>query len=110
MVKIIGVGMLALRHKRGKAMSVNILSQNKKILVNYDNIASLYIQKQYVQYSHPDTWWEIKILYPFASKDIECTLARFEDEKMCESTFIKIVNLICEQKEDLILIDEILKV
>lgn len=87
-------------------MSVNILSQDRKILVNYDNVASLYIQKEYMQYSHPDTWWEIRAMYPAISPEdaLYHVLARFEDEKMCESTFIKIVNLICEQKENFILI------
>ena len=86
---------------------MNILSQDGKILVNYNNVASLYIKKEYVQYSCPDTWWEIRVLYPSASRDIECTLAKFDDEKKCELVFRKMVNLIAQQKEDCVLIDSI---
>lgn len=90
-------------------MSVNILSQDGKTLVNYDNVASLYIQKKYVQYSHPDTWWEIRAMYPSLSPEdaLYDIIARFDDENECELAFRKIVNLICEQKEVFILIDNI---
>ena len=62
-----------------------------------------------MQYSHPDTWWEIRAMYPAISPEdaLYDVLARFEDEKMCELAFGKIVNLICEKKEDFILIDNI---
>lgn len=88
----------------------NILSQDGKILVNYDNIASLYMQKKYVQYSHPDTWWEIRVLYPSASKDVECTLAKFDDEKECELVFRKMTSLIAQHKEDYISISSIISI
>lgn len=84
---------------------MNILSQDGKILVNYNNVASLYIQKKYMQYSHPDTWWEIWAVYPAVSEDvIYDVLAKFDDEKECESAFKRVVNEICEQKLDLVMI------
>ena len=90
-------------------MGVNILSQDKKILVNYDNVAGLHIQKKYAQYCYPSTWWEIRAMYPAISPEdtLYDVLARFEDEKMCESTFIKIVSLICEQNENFVSISDI---
>lgn len=88
-------------------MNVNILSQDGKILINYNNVASLYIQKKYVQYSHPDTWWEIRVMYPAVSPEdaLYDVIAKFDDEKECELAFKKIVNRICEQKDDFILIE-----
>lgn len=84
---------------------MNILSQDGKILVNHDNIASLYIQKIYRQYAHPDTWWEIRAMYSAVSEDcLYDTIAKFDDEKECESVFKRIVNEICKQKLDLVMI------
>lgn len=82
---------------------MNILSQDGKTLINYNNVASLYIQKRYMQYSHPDTWWEIRVMYPAVSKDILCdTLAIFDKKEECELAFKDMVNKICEQKFDFI--------
>lgn len=69
-------------------------------LVNYSNVASLYIQ-----YSHPNRWWEIRAMYPSASEHILYDiLAKFDDKDECDSVFKRIVNEICEQKQDLVVI------
>ena len=87
---------------------MNILSQNGKILVNYNNVASLYIQKKYMQYSHPDTWWEIRAMYFTTPKTTSYDiLATFEDEKECRRVFSKIVELTGEKKVDFIAVGNI---
>lgn len=86
---------------------MNILSQDGKILVNYNNIASLYMKKEYMQYSNPDTWWEIRALYPSTSKDISCILAKFDDENECTRVFKRMASLIGEEIVDFIRINNI---
>ena len=79
---------------------MNILSQDEKILVNYDNVDSLYIQKMYQQYSHPDTWWEIRAMHTTTSD----VLAKFDDESECTKVFYNVIRQICEQKKNIIFI------
>ena len=87
---------------------MNILSQDNKILVNYNNVASLCIQKKYMSYSHPDTWWEIWAIYPAVSEDvIYDVLAKFDDEKECMTIFAKMVSLICEEMVNFIRISDL---
>ena len=82
---------------------MNILSQDGEILVNYNNVASLYIQKKYMQYSYPDTWWEIVAMYPAVSNDVICdVLARFDDEKECVRVFKRMTSLICQEMVDFV--------
>ena len=84
---------------------MNILSQNGAGLVNYNNIITIYIDKEYQQYSSPDTWWQIKAIGTTMPEDVtSIILAKFDDEKKCESVFKRIVNEICEQKLDLVVI------
>ena len=92
-------------------MSINILSQDGNTLINYNNVASLYIKKEYMQYSHPSTWWEIIAMYSSASSGTALynVIARFENEQNCKSVFRRMLNLICEQKENFISINELIK-
>lgn len=72
---------------------MNILSQNGDTLVNYDNAASLYIQKVCLQY---DTYWEIRVMYPAVSTDVLCdALAKFYTEEKCIKVFNELINCIC---------------
>ena len=74
-------------------------------MVNYNNIITIYIDKEYQQYSSPDTWWQIKAIGTIMPEDVtSIILAKFDDEKKCESVFKRIVNEICEQKLDLVVI------
>lgn len=87
---------------------MNILSQDGTILVNYNNVASFYIQKKYMQYSHPDTWWEIVAIYLATSEGVPYNvLARFKDEKRCREAFAMMVSLIQENKADFITLSDL---
>ena len=87
---------------------MNILSQDGKTLINYDNVASLYIQTVYRQYSN--TLWEIRALYPTISNDILFDkIAQFDNEEECESVFKEIIHQICDLKYNLIEVNDIQK-
>lgn len=87
---------------------MNILSQDSKILVNYNNVASLCIQKKYMSYSHPDTWWEIWAIYPAVSEDvIYDVLAKFDDEQECMRVFKRMTSLICQEMVDFVQLSSI---
>lgn len=82
---------------------MNILSQDGKTLINYNNIANLCMQSRYMQHSSPATWWEINAIYPAVSSDVLYdTIAKFDNEKECKEVFDRIVREICEQKLDFI--------
>lgn len=72
-------------------MSINILSQDGKKLVNYNNVASLSIRYQFMSDPNPFEWWEIIAMYPAVSSDILYdTLAIFETQKDCEKAFAEL--------------------
>ena len=74
-------------------MNINILSQDGKILVNYNNVASLSIKQEHMQCSTPPVWWEIRAMYPAVSMDILYdTLARFDTEEECEKAFTELMH------------------
>lgn len=81
-------------------MNINILSQDGKILVNYNNVASLSMRSQHMQGSNPPTWWEIRAIYPAVSSDVLYdTLARFGTEEECKKTFDRLMHEIYFQNE-----------
>lgn len=89
---------------------MNILSQDGKTLINYDNVANLCIQKKYMQYSHPDTWWEIIAMYPARSNNDDLLydiVAQFDNEEKCESVFKEIVHQIGFLRYNLIRVSDI---
>lgn len=75
-------------------MSINILSQDGTILVNYSNVASLFVIKQ--EYGRPSALsvlWEIKAKYPAVSGiTMYDTLARFKNEEDCRKAFAELMN------------------
>ena len=76
---------------------MNILSQDGQALINYNNAASIYIQKVYRQYANPDTHWEIGVMYPAVSTDVLCeTIAKFDKEEDCIKIFNQLITQICE--------------
>lgn len=81
---------------------MNILSQNGKILINYNNVSSLFICKNSCDSSN--IIWEIRAIYPY-----KCVLATFEKEQDCLLVFEKIVNLIDKAKINTIKINEIIQ-
>lgn len=81
-------------------MNINILSQDGKILVNYNNVASLSMRSQHMQGSTPPTWWEIRAIYPAVSSDILYdTLAKFDNQEECEKAFTGLMHEIYFQNE-----------
>ena len=87
---------------------MNILSQDGKTLINYDNVASLYIQNIYRQYSQPDILWEIRAMYPAVSEDIVYdTIAQFDSEEKCKSVFKEIIYQISPLGFNLIKVSDI---
>ena len=89
---------------------MNILSQDGKTLISYDNVAGLYIQKIYRQYSQPDTLWEIRAMYPAVSEDIVYdTIAQFDNEEKCNSVFRGIIYQISPLGFNLIRVSDIEK-
>ena len=72
-------------------MSINILSQDGKKLVNYNNVASLSIKYQSTSRSILPEWWEIIAMYPAVSSDILYdTLAIFKTKEDCEKAFAEL--------------------
>lgn len=89
---------------------MNILSQDEKTLINYNNIVNLCIQKKYKQYSYPDTWWEIRAMYPVPSNNDDLLydiVAQFDNEEKCESVFKEIVHQIGFLRYNLIRVSDI---
>lgn len=81
-------------------MNINILSQDGKKLVNYNNVASLSMRSQHMQGSNPPTWWEIIAVYPAVSSDVLYdTLARFGTEDECKKAFAELMYEIYSQNE-----------
>ena len=61
-----------------------ILSENERVLVNVDNVASLCVQSKRLEGGK----WQIVAMYPAVSTDVLCDiLAEFEKEDDCKSAF-----------------------
>lgn len=69
---------------------------DRRVLVNYDNIDNLYVQKICQPYT--DTQWEIRMY----AEGI--TLARFYDEKECVEVFNEVINKVYDQNKNIIFI------
>ena len=86
---------------------MNILSQNGKILINYNNVSSLFVYEN--KYYYPEITWEIRILCPYKASDISYTLVVFEKEQDCLLVFEKLINLIDEAKINTIRMNDIIQ-
>lgn len=75
---------------------MNILSEDGKTLVNYNNIISIDMQETYRQYAATDTIWQIIATYCGGSHK---TLATFYTEQECKNTFDKLCNKIKMSRE-----------
>lgn len=88
-------------------MSINILSANKSALINYDNVASISIQKEYVQYQDTNPKWNIVAYFPAVSSDVlTAILGTYKTENRCETEFKTLIdkikagdNFICVEGE-----------
>ena len=77
-------------------MTMTILSEDCKTLVNYNNIISIDMQETYRQYAATDTIWQIIATYCGGSHK---TLAAFNTEQECKNTFDKLCNKIKMSRE-----------
>lgn len=88
-------------------MSINILSANKSVLINYNNVASISIQKGYEQYQHTDPEWKIVAYFPAVSSDVlTAILGIYKTEDRCEAELKTLIdkikagdNFICVEGE-----------
>lgn len=70
-------------------MNINILSQDKKTLVNYRNVAEISIVPRYMQGSIPEKWWEIVAYYSAVGSHnvLNTILGKYENEVKCLKDF-----------------------
>lgn len=70
-------------------MNISILSQDKKTLVNYRNVAEISIVPRYMQGSIPEKWWEIVAYYPAVGSHnvLNTILGKYENEVKCQKDF-----------------------
>lgn len=70
-------------------MNINILSQDKKTLVNYRNVVEISIVSRYMQGSIPEKWWEIIAYYPAVDSHnvLNTILGKYENEVKCLKEF-----------------------
>ena len=77
-----------------------ILSNNGKKIINFDNVASVYMKNEFMRHSNSPTWWEIRVMYPAVGSDILYDkLGEFETEEECKDTFDKLCSRIANGKE-----------
>lgn len=77
-----------------------ILSKDKSILVNCNNVASISMNNKYSQHAHPSSWWEIIAMYSAVSTDVLCDiLGKFNTEEECRDVFNKLCCRIVSGKE-----------
>lgn len=88
-------------------MSINILSANKSALINYNNVASISIQKEYVQYKDTNPKWNLVAYFPAVSSDVlTAILGTYQTENRCEAELRTLIdkikagdNFICIEEE-----------
>ena len=88
-------------------MSINILSANKQVLINYDNVASIAVQKEYVQYKHTSPEWNLVAYFPAVSSDVlTVTLGTYRTEEKCREELATLVEKIKSGEHNFIQIGE----
>ena len=70
-------------------MNINILSQDKKTLINYRNVVEISIVPRHMQGSVPEKWWEIVAYYPAVGSHnvLNTILGRYKTEEICQKDF-----------------------
>jgi hypothetical protein len=70
-------------------MNINILSQDKKTLVNYRNVAEILIDSKYKDFDSKELQWEIVVCYSAATshRALKDVLGRYETEERCQKAF-----------------------
>lgn len=75
-------------------MNINILSQDKKTLVNYRNVAEISIVPRYMRGSVPEKWWEIVVYYSAVNSRhvLNTALGKYENETKCQKDFDTLID------------------
>lgn len=86
-------------------MNINILSQDKKTLVNYRNVVEISIMPRYMQGSVPEKWWEIIAYYSAVGSHnvLNTILAKYDTEERCQKDFDILINEIINENEFIII-------
>ena len=75
-------------------MNINILSQDKKTLVNYKNVGAISINSRYKDYDSKELQWEIVVYYSAAASHgpLKDVLGRYATEERCQKDFDILIN------------------
>ena len=86
-------------------MSISILAANKGALINYDNVASIGMHKEYMQYSDPE--WSIVAYFPAVSSDVlTVILGTYRTEEKCKEELTILIEKIKSGEHNFIQIGE----
>lgn len=86
-------------------MSISIVAANKSALINYDNVASIGMRKEYMQYSDPE--WSIVAYFPAVSNDVlTVVLGTYRTEDKCQEEFAILIEKIKSGEHNFIQIGE----
>lgn len=88
-------------------MGISILSANKKVLINYDNVASIAAQQEYIQYKHTSPEWNLVAYFPAVSSDVlTVVLGTYRTEEKCREELAVLVEKIKSGEHNFIQIGE----
>ena len=88
-------------------MGISILAANKGALINYDNVASIGIQKEYMQYRDTNPEWNLVAYFPAVSSDVlTVTLGVYRTEERCREDLATLVEKIKSGEHNFIQIGE----
>ena len=75
-------------------MNINILSQDKKTLVNYKNVGAISINSRYKDFDSKELQWEIVVYYSAAASHgpLKDVLGRYQTEERCQKDFDILIN------------------
>lgn len=88
-------------------MGISILAANKSALINYDNVASIGIHKEYMQYKHTSPEWSLVAYFPAVSSDVlTVTLGVYRTEERCKEELATLIEKIKSGEHNFIQIGE----
>jgi len=88
-------------------MGISILSANKQVLINYDNVASIAVRKEYMQYKHTSPEWNLVAYFPAVSSDVlTVILGTYRTEERCKEELATLVEKIKSGEHNFIQIGE----
>ena len=78
-----------------------ILSRDGEKFINFSNVVSIYMYKEYRQYTNPDTRWEIRVAYSTGMSEnfLYDTLDTYYDKEDCKNAFGQLCNQIAKSRE-----------